>query len=436
MGDSQPAAPSGGSPDSSVGRVIWVNRFFHPDESATSIMLTDLVHDLAQNNGEPDKDGWPAFQHHLVTSNAKYAGHDGDPSTPVPGVIIHRIPAIGQGNRSLLARLVNFALFYVGALVHLLRFVRRDDVVVALTDPPLVGVISDFVARLKGAHSVHWVQDIFPETASRLGFLKEHGVADRLLRRMRNASWRGARASVTIGDNMRDYLRSHGVEETRVTVIQNWAGDHAIRPLAAEENPLRRDWEYSADHCVVGYSGNLGRAHEIETKIAAMRLLGQRGEQALRFLFIGGGARQDDLRKAASELPEQLISFRPYQPMSMLGASLSVPDVHWISLQPELEGLIVPSKLYGALAVGRPIIFIGDAKAEIARLIAEAECGASFTPGEAEKLADYLAMLAAEPSMRQQLGSRGRAYLDEELPRSRRIGEWRDLIASLRGSTP
>ncbi|GAA0277764.1 glycosyltransferase family 4 protein [Alteraurantiacibacter aestuarii] len=426
MSGSNPAKTAG-SPKAGKGRVIWVNRFFHPDESATSIMLTDLVRDLAAQGGAA---------HHLVTSNAQYAGHDGARADPVQGVVVHRVPAIARNSKSLAVRAVNFLLFYLGALFHLLRCVRRGDVVVALTDPPLIGTICSFVARLKGARCVHWVQDIFPETASRLGYLRENGLFDRMLRHLRNASWHRASTSVTIGENMRAYLVANGVAGQRVTVIQNWAAEQAIRPVDPQSNQLRREWDYTADHCVIGYSGNLGRAHEIETKIAAMQLLHARGEEGLRYLYIGGGARQDDLRRAARSLPDHLIAFRPYQPMDRLADSLSVPDVHWISLQPRLEGLIVPSKLYGALAVGRPIIFIGDAKAEVARILAEAECGASFIPGEEEKLADYLASLAADPDMRRRMGLNGRSYLESHLRRSGRIDQWSALIASLQQSAP
>lgn len=413
---------AGQSPDRRMRRVIWVNRFFHPDESATSIMLTDLVRDLAQ------QEGW---QQHLVTSNARYAVNEAAAAHPVPGVAVHRIPALGSNNNSLLVRLVNFVLFYAGAFFHLLRHVRRDDVVVTLTDPPLVGVVGAFVARLKGAHLVHWVQDIFPETASRLGFAKEGGLLDRVLRHFRNSSWRRASVSVAIGENMRDYLASNQVDRSKVRVIQNWAGDEAIRPVDSADNELRRTWEYGQAQCVIGYSGNLGRAHEIDTKIAAMRRLQHSGPDGLRFLFIGGGARQDDLRTAAAEMPQGFVSFRPYQPMEMLAESLSVPDVHWISLQPQLEGLIVPSKLYGALAVGRPVVFIGDANAEVARLIAEGECGASFIPGEDEALADYLAELATDSVRRRQLGENARAYLEQHLRRTSRIAEWQDLVFNL-----
>ena len=409
-------------------RVIWVNRFFHPDESATSIMLTDLVRALAADTRGP--------HHHLVTSNARYAGGDGAASLPVPGVAVHRIPALGSNNASLALRLVNFVLFYSFALVHLLRHARRGDVIVALTDPPLIGTIAAVAAAIKRARLVHWVQDIFPETASRLGFARQGGWTESLLLALRNLGWKRADGSVVIGQRMAAFLEGHGVPASRVTVIQNWAGDEAIRPVAPADNPLRAQWGYAAGDCVIGYSGNLGRAHEVATKVEAMRLLreggaGSRRRARVRFLFIGGGARQEELRRAALDWDEQFLAFRPYQPMAMLAESLSVPDVHWISLQPQLEGLIVPSKLYGALAAGRPVVFIGDPQGEVARLVAEGECGASFAPGDSVALAEYLLRLAGDARLRARLGRNARSYLETALARQQRLGEWQDLLSGL-----
>ncbi len=409
------------TPVAGIRRVVWVNRFFYPDESATSIMLTDLVRALSSDG---------AWRHRLVTSNANYASQ-GKTAPPIPGVKVHRITAVGNNNRSLLIRLVNFVFFYAGALFYLSRHTRRGDLVVALTDPPLIGVIVTLVARLKGAHSVHWVQDIFPETASRLGFVGENRFLDRTMRKLRNWSWCNASANIAIGERMRSFIVDNGIKPESVQVIQNWANDEAILPVASQENSIRRDWDYREGDCVIGYSGNLGRAHDIDTMIGSMQLLGDRGPGRARFLYIGGGAKQEDLRKAAGQLPEGMVSFRPYQPMEKLAESLSAPDIHWIPLQPDLEGLIVPSKLYGALAVGRPVIFVGDEEGEIPRILRQASCGASFAPGESEELAAYISMLAEEPEKRRQLGANGRAYLDRELRRSLRIGQWRGLIARL-----
>ena len=126
-----------------------------------------------------------------------------------------------------------------------------------------------------------------------------------------------------------------------------------------------------------------------------------------------------------------MISLHPYRPRSELHQSLNVPDIHWLSLEPELEGLIVPSKFYGAMAVGRPIIFIGDPKGEVARLISTAECGASFSQGNSNDVADYLMLLANDAQLRRRLGANARQFCLDHLTKAQRLEEWRSLIKAV-----
>ena len=136
---------------------------------------------------------------------------------------------------------------------------------------------------------------------------------------------------------------------------------------------------------MVGYSGNLGRAHESETILAAATQL--RDESNFVFLLIGGGKQFDALaeRVKARQL-EGRFRFVPYQKSKSLKFSLSVPDVHWLSLKPQLEGLIVPSKFYGIAAAGRPMIAIAAEDGEIGWLISQHQCGHVIKPGDADAL--------------------------------------------------
>ena len=158
-----------------------------------------------------------------------------------------------------------------------------------------------------------------------------------------------------------------------MTVIPNWADGHAITPVAHDDNPLRRDWGLEGKF-VVGYSGNLGRAHEFETILGAAERL--KNDPRIRFLFIGSGAQAESVRTAAAKRGLDNLMFQPYQPREMLKFSLGAADAHLVVLRPDLEGLIVPSKTYGCLAAGRPVIFMGDPQGEIGRMLAGVRCGA------------------------------------------------------------
>ncbi len=402
-------------------RVIFVNRFFYPDESATSLMLTDLAFAL---EAKP-------YALHVVTSGSDYTGSEESPPSreKVNGTTIHRLPALQSGQTSLVRRFANFVIFYLFSFVALLRLARRGDLVVCLTDPPFGQLLCLLAVRLKGARLVNWVQDIYPETAIRLGFGSPGNPLFGVLARLRDRCWRASAINVAIGARMAEYIENRTAGAATIRIIPNWADEKALAPLAHEDNPLRSKWGYAHEDCVIGYSGNLGRAHDSETMLGAIAQLAYDAASPTRFLFVGGGAQRKGLEERLKAYDR--VSFCDYQPRERLRESLSVPDIHWLSLAPQLEGLIVPSKFYGAAAVGRPIIFIGDQDGEVARLIAQGECGRTFAPGASGALTQYLRELSEDRNLRELLGQKARAFAEEICARDSRLAEWTALLCDL-----
>ena len=153
-----------------------------------------------------------------------------------------------------------------------------------------------------------------------------------------------------------------------------------------------------------------------------------RSDQAIVFLFIGGGHYRPWLEQEARRRGLDNMLFRPYQPREHLRASLSVPDVHLISLLPSLEGLIVPSKFYGILAAGRPVLFIGDPQGEIGRLIHQADCGTTVGVGKSQALAEQIVRLYQSPALQAQWGQHARHLLIERFDRKKAIRAWDRLL--------
>lgn len=383
-------------------RVVFVNRYFFPDHSATSQMAGDLAFFLAER-------GWAV---EVITSRQRYddAAAELAALEVVNKVTIRRVATTRFGRASLPGRAVDYATFYLSALLAL-RPVGRGAVVVALTDPPLVSVI----AALASKRVVNWVQDLFPEVAESLGVLRRGGA---LLRRVRDWSLRRARANVALSEAMAQRLPKAVVKHVR----HNWA-DAALHPVARESNRLRREWELD-EHFVAGYSGNFGRAHEFETVMGAIRML--QDEDDLRFLFIGTGARVAPLQQGTAG--NARVQFRPYQPREVLSDSLSAADVHLVSLDPSLEGLVVPSKFYGILAVGRPVLYIGDAGGDLARLITTHDLGFVVAPGDAAGLADAITALARDRPRAAAMGVRGKALYDERFAPAIALPEWERIL--------
>jgi glycosyltransferase involved in cell wall biosynthesis len=239
---------------------------------------------------------------------------------------------------------------------------------------------------------------------------------------------RRAAANVVLGQRMRERVTALGVDPRRIAVIPNWADGALLRPVERGANPLRAEWGLG-DRFVVGYSGNLGRVHEFGTVLGAAEAL--RSQADIVFLFIGDGAQKAALATAAQGRALSNILFRPYQPREALGQSLGAADAHLVTLRPELEGLVVPSKFYGVAAVGRPTIFIGDPEGEIGSVVREARCGMCVRQGDAEGLARAITTLRDDSATRERMGTNARQVFDERFDRSIGVAAWRRLLDSV-----
>jgi glycosyltransferase involved in cell wall biosynthesis len=276
---------------------------------------------------------------------------------------------------------------------------------------------------------VNWLQDVYPEVARELDTPLVRGRVGRWLKGLRNVSLRDAEANVVIGQVMAERLEAEGICPARVTVIPNWADEQALRPIPTIESVARKKWRFEPGDFVLGYSGTLGRAHECETLLAAARLLARRHD--VKFLFVGGGHEYARLEGAVREEGLAGFTFRPHQPRDRLEDTLGAADAHWISLRPELEGLIVPSKFYGILAAGRPVVAVASPDGEIGRIVADTGCGFAIEPGDADGLARAIETVADDPILRRTMAERARQASECRFPRASALERWTELIQSV-----
>lgn len=407
--------------------VIFLNRYFHPDHSATSQMLSDLAFDLSGRG-------------HAVRVITSRQGYE-DPMERLPsyevvgGVEVRRMWTSSFGRAKLVGRAVDYVTFYFSAAWTLLSLTGTGDVVVAMTDPPLLSVVAALIARLRGASLVNWLHDLFPEVAQAIG------LDQRQLPRfvyfglcaLRSASLRSAAINVTLGDLMAQKIAALGIEPERIVIIPNWADGTLIKPVAPKDNPLRLEWGLEGKF-VVGYSGNLGRAHDTQTFLDAITLLEREAPDAgIRWLFIGGGARRDALVKETRARGLATVQFRPYQPRTLLPYSLSAADLHLVSLKPELEGLIVPSKFYGVIAAGRPVIFVGHPEGELARLIQRDSLGSVSPQGDGQALASLVLAFSKDRCRCAAIGAAAREIFLREFDKRAAVDRWEKLLTKLGG---
>ena len=398
-------------------RIVFVNRYFFPDQSATSRMLTDLAFRLAERG----------LSVAVVTSRQLYE----NPRAALPshevanGVSIYRVSTAVRGRARLVGRALDYLSFHISAGLALLKLLRRGDVVVAKTDPPLISVVVSHVASWRGAVLVNWLQDLFPEVASALTPNLIPQRIERQLASARNRSLRRAAMNVVLGEAMRDCILRLGVAVARVRIVPNWADTTCVVPLPTADSETRRRIGLN-ERFVIGYSGNLGRAHEFETLIGAARLL--RADSRFGFLITGGGAKADAVRNSVQAQGLDSFFFQSYQPAELLSDSLAAADVHLVSLLPALEGLIVPSKLYGILAAGRPVVFVGDTRSDLAKLVCEQRCGIAVAVGDSEGLAAELRALRDDPARLESMGTRARELALARYTKEHAVADWLALL--------
>jgi hypothetical protein len=392
-------------------RFVFVNRFYWPDEPATAQLLTDLAEALAARG-------------HSVSVIASHPGGDTPSAEQRRGVAIVRVRVTRLNRCGLLGKLADFTTFYVGCLIGLIVQVRPGDIVVALTDPPLLGAGVWLAARLRRAKVIHWAQDIYPEIAVALTGNRWLGVFAPL----RDLAWRRAEACVTLGSDMKRVLSRAGVEPRRLAVIPNWAPAGLDVQPAGTADALRKKWELVGKFVVL-YSGNLGRVHDLVPLLDVAERL--QAQPHIVFVFVGRGAQLATLQARTDERKLKNIRFQSPQPRDQLATALSLGDLHLVTLLPGCENFVFPSKLYGIAAVGRPILFVGPPDCEIATLIKARRIGRTFSRGETVAMADTITGLSFAPTECAALGNAASKFSADGGGLETAVRKWATLAESL-----
>jgi len=367
-------------------RVLLINQFFWPDTAATGQLLTDVARVV--DTGV-----------HAVTvlcGNSAYGALNA--GSPPPAKIVQcGSVAFTRGK---IGRLVSYGSFLVGAAIRGFRE-PKPDLVVTLTTPPLISLLGTFLKTLRGSGHFIWEMDIYPDIAVNLSVLKEESFVTRLVGMLADLSRTKADGIIALGDDMKARLVARGIPEHKIIVAENWADGSEILPAPFRDGPL-----------VVHYSGTFGLAHEEQTIAEAMRQL--RDDGRFRFVFAGGGARRKRLEEFCRAERIAGVEFRPYARRSDLSRSLAEGHVGLVTQIPETVGAVVPSKVYGIMAAGRPVLYIGPRQATPAQIIRQYGCGWQVEPGDAAGLVQLLRQLDQGRHLLSDAGLRARNAFDKQ----------------------
>ncbi|MBI2795323.1 MAG: glycosyltransferase family 4 protein [Gemmatimonadetes bacterium] len=411
----------GGAPAAALPRVLFLNRFYWPDVAATGQMLADLAEDLAAA-------GWDV---QVIASMGAYAaGGAALPRNEVRnGVRIHRVAATRFGQGTLAGRLGDYLAYLGGACLAALR-APRPDLVVAMTDPPITVALAAYIARRRGVAAVYWVQDVYPQLAAALGVVAPGSLPYRAS--LAVARWAHARcaAVITQGPRMTRILVANGAPPARTRDVANWADAAAIVPVPPGENAFLHE-QGLAGQFVVLYSGNAGRGHTFEAVLGAMERL--RDDSGISFVFVGGGQQRPFLEAEVARRGLTRARFLDYLPRAMLAQSLSAASVSLVTERPEAAGLLLPSKTFGIMASGRPILFVGAVDSDVAAVIRSADAGVIVAPDDPDGLARELRRLRDDPAEAARLGANGRRAAERTHARSVATAAWATTVRTLTG---
>jgi glycosyltransferase involved in cell wall biosynthesis len=398
-------------------RILVLNQYYWPGVEATAQLLAQLCEALARD-----------YDVTVVTGHLH--GHELPDEEVRNGVRIVRVRSTTYERSQLHHRAANYG-SYLGESVRTALRGERPDLVLCMTDPPVVGDIGLVVARRFDAPLLVISQDVFPEIAERVKRL-QHPLVLGALRKLVGLYLRRADRVVAIGETMKLRLVHKGAREGRVEVIPNWVDTSEIQP-----QPRQNAWSAARgldDELVVMHTGNIGHAQDLDTLVRAASFL--RDVERLRIMVIGFGARHGELTRLAQRLEvTRTVQFLDYQPREQLPLSLASGDLHYVGLARGLSGFVVPSRLYGILAAGRPVLVSADADSEIVRIVEEVGCGIVVAPGRPELVAGVIRDVAEGRLSLVGMGDLGRAWVEREADREVAFDRYRRVVADVVSSS-
>ena len=374
---------------------------------------------------------------HRVRVIASARGYD-DPTRRYPlreerdGVSIRRIPLGSFGKKSLAIRLLGQASFLIQAFLRGL-LTRRIGAIFVSTSPPMCSAVALAISVLRRVPIVYWVMDINPDQAVRLGLVSARSLPVRAMEWLNRQILRRAHAVVTLDRFMAETLRRKADLDGRLAVFPPWAPPGS-EPVAHQDNPFRRKHGLDGKF-VVMHSGNHSPSHPLDTVLRAAEQLRDRDD--IVFMFIGGGCGKRAVESAISAGAPNVVSL-PYQPKEELKNSLSAADVHLVSMGNEMVGVVHPCKVYGAMAVARPVLVLGPRECHATELVDFEKYGRCVEHGDVEGIISTICEIASmSPFVLESIGRCAStvlfSYYNEERQNSRLVGI---LESAITGEVP
>jgi glycosyltransferase involved in cell wall biosynthesis len=400
------------------GAILVVCQVFVPDPASVGQHIADAAGELVRRG-------------HRVTVMTADRGYE-DPSVRYPrremraGVHVHRLPGTSFGKATMTRRLVADVSFHFQCLLRVLTG-RRPDVIVVSTSPPLIAVTMTVAARVRRVPVLYWAMDLNPDQLIALGRLRAAGLVARFLRRAHRFVLSRAARVVALDRFMAERLREQASLDERIVVLPPWPHQSTVVPSSDVRD--FREAHGLGDAFVVMYSGNHSPSNPIDTLLAVADRL--RGEPGIRFVFVGGGLDKPRVEQFAREHGLTTFVSLPYQPLDRLPTSLAAADVHVVTMGEQMVGVVHASKVYGALAASRPVLFVGPRPSHVTDLLERYEVGWQVAHGDVTgAVAAVRAAAGLSDAERSAMHARAQSSM-RELGRDVLRGQFCDVVESV-----
>jgi colanic acid biosynthesis glycosyl transferase WcaI len=403
-------------------KIVFVINYFYPDFASTGQLMTELCLELQHE-----------FDIVVIAALPESGKKDARAmlqSDKLEGIKIVRIKLPELNKRSKWSRVKYICSYFIMALVVLMKE-KNTDIIFTISTPPIIGGFIGTLGKLfKGSKHIYNIQDFNPEQAEAVSYVKGRWLFS-LARFWDNVNCKYADHIIMVGQDMQETLigRLKGARIPDHSVINNWTDENDIVPLT-KDHPEVQQFIQSHDLAgkfIVMYSGNLGLYYDLENLIKVPQLFEK--EEGILFLFIGDGAVSDEMKNYIQENHVTNVRFLPLQPKERIKFTLNAADVHLVVNQKGIKGVSVPSKIYGVMAAGKPILGVLEKGSEAEYLITTSNSGLIVMPKQYEELVDKIKLLhASSQEGLQEMGSNGRRYLETHLRKQMSIQKYQNIL--------
>ncbi|MTJ07935.1 glycosyltransferase family 4 protein [Anabaena sp. UHCC 0204] len=380
--------------------VSIITEFFPPDYAATGQLIEELVTEL-EKQGVSIKvfTGQPGYA--FTTAKAPALEQVGD-------IRVQRSRSTQVWSGRIRGKAINGILFTLRAFLHMIKNARKDNVFLLTSAPPFLSIAGYFAHLLLRFPYVCLIYDLYPDIAIALGVVSKNHWLAKFWRQINRKIWQKSKGIIVLSPAMKERVISICPEVAdKISVIHSWGDPDLIVPIAKEHNWFAKEYNLVNKFTVL-YSGNMGRCHDMDTILATAKQL---QNEPIQFVCIGGGPKRESFIQEVTRLGLKNFLFLPYQDKSVLPYSLTACDLSLVSVEVGLESLVAPSKLYPALAAGRPIAAICPKDSYLRQLITDGKFGTTIDNGDSDALAAFIRKLKSDRQLAEKMGNSSREYL-------------------------